>query len=95
MASRALSELADPRIRESCSFKMWPMSIQWSARHESDVPWAISLFCVGSIRPRTRDLVDDFSSLQSWDGVINVNQVGSQWRMGLVDMLVWDAIDIE
>ncbi len=32
--------------------------------------------------------VDDFAPLKGWDGVFNVNQVGSQGGVGLVGNLV-------
>ncbi len=38
---------------------------------------------VSSITARTWDLIGDFGSLQGWVGVLNVNQVGSQWILAL------------
>ncbi len=41
-------------------------------------------FAVGSITIRTRYLIDNFTSLQSWGGILNMLQVGYQGRVGLV-----------
>ncbi len=40
---------------------------------------------------RTRILIDNFASLQSWDGVLNVHQVGFQGGVGIVGNrdIVW------
>ncbi len=48
-------------------------------------------FAVGSIITRTRDLIDNFTSLQSWGGVLNMHKVGFQGRVGLVGNrdIVW------
>ncbi len=39
------------------------------------------------------DLVDDFAPLYGLDGIFNVNQVGSQGRVGLVGNL--DIVGVE
>ncbi len=43
--------------------------------------------CLSSVSPNATqawDLIDGFASLEGLDGVLNVNQVGSQGRVGLV-----------
>ncbi len=44
---------------------------------------AACMSSVSSITTRAWDLIDDFSSLWVWDGVLNVNQVESQGRVQL------------
>ncbi len=58
---------------------------------ESCAEKAAFKFAVGSIITRTRDLIDNFTSLQSWGGVLNMHQVGFQGRVGLVGNrdIVW------
>ncbi len=54
---------------------------------------AACLSSVSLIATRAWDLLDDFAPLKGWDGVFNVNQVGSQGGVGLVGNL--DIVGIE
>ncbi len=45
------------------------------------------------ITTRAWDLVDNFASLYGWGGVLNVNQVGYQGRVGLLGSL--DVVEVE
>ncbi len=51
------------------------------------------LSSVGSTTAQARGLLGEVTSLQSWDGVLKVHQVGSKRRMGLVGNL--DIVSIE
>ncbi len=48
---------------------------------------AACLSSVSLIATRAWDLVDDFATLQGWNGVFNVNQIGSQGGVGFVGNL--------
>ncbi len=52
---------------------------------------AAYLSSVTPITTRAFSLIDNFASLLDWDGAFNVNQVGSQFRVGFVGNLhiVW------
>ncbi len=54
---------------------------------------AARLSSVSPITTRAWDLVDDFARLKGWDGVFNVNQVGSQGSVRLVGNL--DFVGVE
>ncbi len=45
------------------------------------------LFSINLIKTRAWDLVDDLMTLWGWDGVFNVNQIGSQGGVGFVGNL--------
>ncbi len=48
---------------------------------------AARLSSVSLVATRAWDFADDFAPLYGWDGVFNVNQVGSQGGVGLVGNL--------
>ncbi len=54
-------------------------------------PCSKTATCVGSITTPTWDMIDHLASLWMWDGVLNVNQVGTQGTVGLVGnfRIVW------
>ncbi len=54
---------------------------------------AACLSSVSLVATLTWDLVDDFAPLKGWDGVFNVNQVGSHGKVGLVGNL--DIVGVE
>ncbi len=54
---------------------------------------AACLSSVGLIATRAWDLVDDLATLLGWDGVFNVNQIGSQGGVGFVGNL--DIVGVE
>ncbi len=54
---------------------------------------AACLSSVSLITTRAWDLVDDFAPRYGLDGIFNVNQVGSQGRVGLVGNL--DIVGVE
>ncbi len=43
--------------------------------------------CLCCVSPITWDVIEAVSLLEGWDGVLNVNQVGSQGRLGIVGNL--------
>ncbi len=54
---------------------------------------AACMSSVSLIATRAWDLVEDFAPLEGWDGVFNMNQVGSQGGVGLVSNL--DIVGVE
>ncbi len=100
IASRAFLELVDPSVGPVegitcvpamlCKARVWVLPLDWT-------PVFFELCsknanCVGSSTPPTLNPIDRLASLRRLGEVLNVNQDGPQWRVGLVGNLFWRGL---